>query len=63
MLKWLENKNFSSSYQYSLYEKLSQLDDTSQNETNNTGANKKYLYTPYSVSQRDVSSSIDSKRS
>lgn len=39
MLKWLENKNFSSSYQYSLYEKLSQLDDTSQKvEINNTGA-------------------------
>lgn len=46
MLKWLENKNFSSSYQYSLYEKLSQLDDTTQKvEINNTGANKKYLYT------------------
>ena len=62
MLKWLENKNFSSSYQYSLYEKLSQLDDTSQKvEINNTGANKKYLYTPYSVSKKDVSSSLIQK--
>ena len=62
MLKWLENKNFSSSYQYSLYEKLSQLDDTTQNvEINNTGANKKYLYTPYSVSKKDVSSSLIQK--
>lgn len=42
MLKWLENKNFSSSYQYSLYEKLSQLDDTSQKtdiDVNDTLAN------------------------
>lgn len=62
MLKWLENKNFSSSYQYSLYEKLSQLDDTTQKvEINNTGANKKYLYTPYSVSKKDVSSSLIQK--
>ena len=58
MLKWLKKKKFSSTYQYNLYQKLSKNDDQKQNVTiNNVAANKKYLYTPYSINQSDVTSS------
>lgn len=58
MLEWLKKKKFSTAYQYSLYQQLTPTTDQQQKVTvNNTGANKKYIYTTYSINKKDVTSS------
>lgn len=62
MLKWLEKKNFSPSYQYDLYQQLSTLDDTSQTvEIEAINANKKYLYTSYGTTKKTIDQNTFSK--
>lgn len=62
MLKWLEKKNFSPSYQYDLYQQLSTLEDTSQTvEIEAINANKKYLYTPYGATKKTILKNTISK--
>lgn len=62
MLSWLEDHNFSPSYQYDLYQQLSSLEDTSQAvQIEAINANKKYLYTPYGTTQKTISTNTISK--
>ncbi len=53
MMDWLESMDFATSYQYANYKALTEATpmDISHVQVQNVGANRKYIYLPYTVQQ------------